>query len=103
MKWDAIKKNSWIIDLNNYTLQLCCGCVCRRNFWLYIGIDVSKDKHDICIKSNDGNVLKRFQIKNTNKDLNKLYTTVDKLKSNAGENTNVLFGIKATGVYCFPL
>jgi len=75
----------------------------NQNILLYIGIDVSKDKHDICIKSNDGNVLKRFQIKNTNKDLNKLYTTVDKLKSNYGENTNVLFGMEATGVYCFPL
>jgi transposase len=75
----------------------------NQNILLYIGIDVSKDKHDICIKSNDGNVLKRFQIKNTNKDLNKLYTTVDKLKSNARENTNVLFGMEATGVYCFPL
>jgi transposase len=75
----------------------------NHNILLYIGIDVSKDKHDICIKSNDGNVLKRFQIKNTNRDLNKLYTTVDKLKSNAGENTNVLFGMEATGVYCFPL
>jgi transposase len=70
---------------------------------LYIGIDVSKDKQDICIKSNDGNVLKRFQIKNTDRDLNKLYTTVDKLKSNAGENTDVFFGMEATGVYCFPL
>ena len=75
----------------------------NQNILLYIGIDVSKDKHDICIKSNDGNVLKRFQIKNTNKDLNKLYTTVDKLKSNAGENTDILFGMEATGVYCFPL
>jgi len=64
----------------------------NNNILLYIGIDVSKDKHDICIKSNDGDVLKRFQIKNTNKDLNKLYTTVDKLKSNAGENTDVFFG-----------
>ena len=43
----------------------------NHNILLYIGIDVSKDKHDICIKSNDGNVLKRFQIKNTKKDLNK--------------------------------
>jgi len=75
----------------------------NHNNLLHIGIDVSKDKHDICIKSNDGNVLKRFQIKNTNKDLNKLYTTVDKLKSNAGENTDVFFGMEATGVYCFPL
>ena len=65
----------------------------KHNILLYIGIDVSKDKHDICIKSNDGNVLKRFQIKNTNKDLNKLYTTVDKLKSNAGENTDICVGI----------
>ena len=29
---------------------------------LYNGIDVSKDKHDICIKSNDGNVLKHYRL-----------------------------------------
>jgi transposase len=75
----------------------------NHNILLYIGIDVSKEKHDICIKSNEGNVLKRFQIKNTNKGLNKLYTTVEKLKSNAGENTDVFFGMEATGIYCFPL
>jgi transposase len=75
----------------------------NHNILLYIGIDVSKDKHDICIKSNEGNVLKRFQIKNTDRDLNKLYTIVDKLKSNAGEDTDVFFGMEATGVYCFPL
>ena len=50
----------------------------NHNILLYIGIDVSKDKHDICIKSNNGNVLKRFQIQNNKSDLNKLYTKVKK-------------------------
>ncbi|MDF1558211.1 MAG: transposase, partial [ANME-2 cluster archaeon] len=59
---------------------------------LYIGIDVSKDKHDICIKNNDGNVLKRFQIRNNKSDLNKLYTTVNKIKSGTGDSMRVFFG-----------
>ena len=70
---------------------------------LFVGIDVSKDKHDICIKNNLGNVLKHFEINNTTEGLDKLYTTVDKLKTNAIENTEVFFGMEATGIYCFPL
>jgi len=75
----------------------------NHNIHLYIGIDVSKDKHDICIKNNDGNVLKRFQIRNTKGDLNKLYTTVDKFKSKSKDGTDVFFGMEATGIYSFPL
>jgi len=75
----------------------------NNNIHLYIGIDVSKDKHDICIKNNDGNVLKRFQIRNNKCDLNKLYTTVNKFKSDSGDNTDAFFGMEATGIYSFPL
>jgi transposase len=69
---------------------------------MYIGIDVSKDKHDICIKNNNGNVLKQFQIRNNQKDLDKLYTTVNKLKSDSGDDI-VYFGMEATGIYSLPL
>ncbi len=67
---------------------------------IYVGIDVSKEKYDICIKNRDGNILKRFQMRNTKRDLDKLYTTVDTLKDNT---RNVFFGIEATGIYYFPL
>jgi hypothetical protein len=75
----------------------------NNNIHLYIGIDVSKDKHDICIKNNAGNVLKRFQIRNNKRDLNKLYTTVTKFKLDIGDNIGVFFGMEATGIYSFPL
>ena len=55
---------------------------------IYVGIDVSKEKYDICIKNSDGNILKRFQMRNTKRDLDKLYTTVDTFKDNAG---NIFF------------
>jgi len=74
-----------------------------QNIKILIGIDVSKNKHDICIKNNNGNVLKQFKIKNTKEGLNKLYTTVDKLKANTGENADAFYGMEATGIYCFPL
>ena len=74
-----------------------------HNIKILIGIDVSKNKHDICIKNNNGNVLKQFTIKNTKEGLNKLYTTVNKLKANIGENADAFFGMEATGIYCFPL
>ncbi|MBW6471307.1 MAG: IS110 family transposase [Methanosarcinaceae archaeon] len=69
---------------------------------LYIGIDVSKDKHDICIKNNNGNVVKQFQIRNNKRDLDKLYTTVNKLKSDSGDDI-LFFGMEATGIYSLPL
>ena len=75
----------------------------NNNIHLYIGIDVSKDKHDICIKNNAGNVLKRFQIRNNKRDLNKLYTTVNEFKLDIGDNIGVFFGMEATGIYSFPL
>ena len=75
----------------------------NNNIHLYIGIDVSKDRHDICIKNNDGNVLKRFHIRNTKGDLNKLYTNVNNFKSDSESNTDAFFGMEATGIYSFPL
>jgi transposase len=73
------------------------------NILLYIGIDVAKEKHDICIKNNKGNILKRFEIKNNKEDLTKLYTTLDKLQPNIRRESELFFGMEATGIYCFPL
>ncbi len=71
---------------------------------LYIGIDVSKDKCDVCIKDQGGNdLVKRFQITNTKADLNKLYETIDKIKSKNPQNNDVVFGLEATGIYYLPL
>jgi transposase len=71
---------------------------------LYIGIDVSKDKCDVCIKNQGGNdLVKRFQITNTKADLNKLYETIEKIKSKNPQNNDVVFGLEATGIYYLPL
>ncbi len=71
---------------------------------LYIGIDVSKDKCDVCIKNQGGNdLVKRFQISNTKADLNKLYETIEKIKLKNPENSDVVFGLEATGIYYLPL
>lgn len=75
----------------------------KNNIHIYIGIDVSKDKHDVCLKNNNGDVVKRIQIRNTKSDLKKLYTTVNKLNSGSGDNTGVLFGMESTGIYSLPL
>jgi len=75
----------------------------KNNIHIYIGIDVSKDKHGVCLKNNNGDVLKRIQIRNTKSDLKKLYTTVNKLNSGSGDNTGVLFGMESTGIYSLPL
>ena len=75
----------------------------NNNISLYIGIDVSKEKHDICIKNHDGKLLKRFQITNTKDDLDKLYAAVGKLRNDISDNFEVLFGMEATGIYYFPL
>lgn len=70
---------------------------------IFVGIDVSKDKHDICIKDSNGNELtRRFQILNTKADLNVLYATIDKLTKTKGIR-DVIFGMEATGIYYLPL
>jgi transposase len=76
----------------------------KINTTLYIGIDVSKDKCDICIKDQAGNdLVKRFHISNTKSDLDKLYETIDRIKSKNPENSDVVFGLEATGIYYLPL
>lgn len=76
----------------------------NKTIALYIGIDVSKDKCDVCIKNQGGNdLVKRFQISNTKADLNKLYETIEKIKSKTPEETDVIFGLEATGIYYLPL
>jgi len=71
---------------------------------LYVGIDVSKDKCDVCIKNQGGNdLVKRFQITNTKADMNMLYETIEKIKSKNPQNNDVVFGLEATGIYYLPL
>ena len=54
---------------------------------LYVGIDVSKDKSDICVKDQSGNdLIKRFKITNTKADLGKLYETIERIKSKTQGN-----------------
>ena len=71
---------------------------------LYVGIDVSKDKSDICIKDNSGNdLIQRFKITNTKADLGKLYETIERIKCETPGNSDVVFGMEATGIYSLPL
>jgi len=71
---------------------------------LYVGIDVSKDKSDICIKDNSGNdLIQRFKITNTKADLGKLYETIERIKCKTPGNSDVVFGMEATGIYSLPL
>jgi len=70
----------------------------------YVGIDVSKDKSDICIKDQNGNdLIQRFKIKNSKADLGHLYETIERIKSKLPGNSDVVFGMEATGIYSLPL
>ena len=71
---------------------------------LYVGIDISKDKSDICIKDVKGNYLiQRFKITNKKADLGYLYETIERIKSKIAGNSDVVFGMEATGIYSLPL
>jgi transposase len=71
---------------------------------IYVGIDVSKDKSDICIKDKLGNdLIKRLIISNKKADLGHLYETIERIKSNIVGNSDVVFGMEATGIYSLPL
>ena len=70
----------------------------------YVGIDVSKDKSDICIKDEKGNdLIHRFEITNKKADLEMLYETIESIKSKTPGNSEVVFGMEATGIYSLPL
>jgi len=70
----------------------------------YVGIDVSKDKSDICIKDENGNdLIQRFKITNSKADLEKLYETIERIRTKAPGNSDVVFGMEATGIYSLPL
>src|SRR5574341_117348 len=71
---------------------------------LYVGIDVSKDKSDICIKDQLGNdLIQRFKIANNKADLGHLYETIERIRSKTPGNSDVVFGMEATGIYSLPL
>jgi transposase len=71
---------------------------------LYVGIDVSKDKSDICIKDKLGNdLIKRLIIANKKADLGHLYETIERIRSKTPGNSDVVFGMEATGIYSLPL
>jgi len=71
---------------------------------IYVGIDVSKDKSDICIKDKLGNdLIKRLIIANKKADLGHLYETIEKIRSKTPGNSDVIFGMEATGIYSLPL
>jgi transposase len=70
----------------------------------YVGIDVSKDKSDICIKDENGNdMIQCFKITNSKADLDRLYETIEKIRSKTPGNSDVVFGMEATGIYSLPL
>ncbi|NJD51942.1 MAG: IS110 family transposase [Candidatus Methanoperedens sp.] len=70
----------------------------------YVGIDVSKDKSDICVKDENGNdLIHKFKIANKKADLEMLYEIIERIKSKAPGNSDVVFGMEATGVYSLPL
>ena len=68
---------------------------------LYVGIDVSKDKHDCFITNSDGEVLsKAFTIHNNLEGFDYLF---QKIKSVASDLGKVKVGLEATGHYSYNL
>ena len=68
---------------------------------IYVGIDVSKDKHDCTIISSDGKILADvFTIQN---NLDGFQLLFQKIKSAAPDLTKVKVGLEATGHYSYNI
>lgn len=68
---------------------------------IYLGIDVSKDKHYCCILSQDGEMLtKPFSVLNSREGYDKLFTVVSAFENNPEK---VKAGLEATGHYSFAI
>jgi transposase len=58
----------------------------------------------ICIKDHFGNdLIQRFKIANNKADLVMLYETIESIKRRTPGNSDVVFGMEATGIYSLPL
>ena len=66
---------------------------------LFVGIDVSKSKHDCCILDSNGVVINdSLRISNSKEGFNTLYNTIiSYVKSN--DLSNVKIGLESTGHY----
>ena len=68
---------------------------------IFVGIDVSKDKHDCFILGSDGEVLfKAFTFTNDMDGFNGLFSTI---KSVSDDFSNIKVGLEATGHYSYNL
>lgn len=68
---------------------------------IFVGIDVSKEKHDCCILSQDGQVLaKPFSVPNSIDGFNTLLAAITSFESNFAK---VKVGLEATGHYSFNI
>lgn len=68
---------------------------------IYLGIDVSKDKHDCCILSQEGELLtKPFSVPNSRQGYDKLFSLVSSFENNPEK---VKAGLEATGHYSFAI
>lgn len=68
---------------------------------IYVGIDVSKDKHDCCIVNSDGKILADvFTIQNNMDGFKLLF---QRLKSVAPDLNKVKVGLEATGHYSYNI
>ena len=66
-----------------------------------LGIDVSKDKHDCCILSQEGELLaKPFSVPNSRQGFDKLFSLVSSFEN---DPKNVKAGLEATGHYSFAI
>ena len=73
----------------------------KKNYHVFIGIDVSKSKLDYCIATNGAPFTHRFGvIPNTAKGI-KLF--IKQLKKTYGQDACLLFCLENTGVYSMPL
>lgn len=69
---------------------------------LYVGIDVSKYKHDVAVIDTEGTVwITHLQISNTREGFTKLKMTLNNLQTSTGENLQV--ALEDTGHYSFNL
>jgi len=67
----------------------------------YVGVDVTKDKHDCFIINSDGEVLfNPFTISNNREGFETLF---QRIKSTSNDFTKVKVGLEATGHYSYNL
>lgn len=98
--------DKYVVEFSTYNKQVCEDMktgvqLIGSDKMLYIGIDMSKDKFDVCTMDRDGKVLSTTECNNDLNGFEKFVDYIKVIESLVKQRTSI--GVESTGIYHIPL